>query len=248
MERTQVSMPRPAREWISRNLKWCRSSALSSDIELLKQLAYQALDDLSAEFKDVGGLNLLSDLTLEIQVHKGRRPEAAMQTNVRDGRPHAVLEILAPSRYAPGARTMVNEPKDRVYVHKTLVHELSMLFLWQITRRKAVGWEFFCAPDWFVDGWEEYLALTRSSEHTRTVTLSLYRQQVKSKWLSRVAPTINRYLDGPIVLEFMHERFSRGRLFQLLQSNKCTFADALIATLDCDEVVLFESWRQWLAS
>lgn len=234
--------------WISRQTTWRASATVSSDVDLLKRLAEQALSDLASEFGSLGGLSLLADLTLEVHVHEGSGSEASMQTDVRNGKPHAALEILAPSRQGAQGRTVVGEPKDEIYAHKTIVHELSMLFLWQVTRMKAVGWGFFCGPEWFIDGWEEYLALTRSSTHTRTVTLPLYRERVAAKWATGRQPSIDRYIDGSIILEFMYQRLGREKLFALLQSRECTFAKALRVIFCCDETELLEEWRGWLTS
>jgi len=41
-----------------------------------------------------------------------------------------------------------------------LVHEYSTVLLDLVCRAKGSGWQFFEAPKWFVQGYEEYLGLT----------------------------------------------------------------------------------------
>ncbi len=123
-----------------------------------------------------------------------------------------------------------------------------MLFLWQITRRKGGGWSFFSGPDWFVEGYEEYLSLTRSSDHSRTVTLPLYRQTARAQSLTGDSGTLDPYVDGALVLQYTHERYGRDQVLALLCSEQSAFSDALRATLGCTETELFNEWRQWLAA
>lgn len=232
--------------WLSSNVTWAAGDVSSTDLNLINRLIVQALTDLSGEFTEVGGGELLSDLRLTVRLHNGDGAEASMRTNGDASGARAQLELLAPSCHPSDARTTVGEPKNSIYVHKTLVHELSMLFLWQITRRKPRGWGFFSGPDWFVDGWEEYLSLIRSSEHSRDTTLPLYRERVNARWKAAAPDELNRYLDGAIILEFMYHRFGQGRMFRLLRAPESTFSDALKAKLGHDQASLFASFRQGL--
>ena len=232
--------------WLSTNVAWTAPSNCARDVDTLKNVFRQALADLSDGFCDLGGLDLLSDLRLTVRVHAGDRAEARMNTSVSEGAAVAALELLAPSLQPASARTMVNEPKDHFYVHKTVVHELSMLFLWQATRRKSSGWDFFSGPEWLVDGWEEYLALTRSTEHARTITFPLYRERVRKMWARGIPSTLDRYLDGPIIVESMHLTFGVEQMHALLRANESSFEDALRGVLRVDSQRVLETCRSHL--
>lgn len=237
-----------AEAWLLEHTAWSSPEALRPDLDVLRRFAAQALSALSTEFQDCGGIALLSDMKLGVRVHAGDGREACMDTTVANGEPHASLEMLAPSCQPAAARTNVNEPKNSEYVHKTIVHELSMLFLWQITRRKPTGWSFFSAPAWFTDGWEEFLALTCSSNHSRKVTLPEYRRRVKSRWTREARPALDRYLDGAIILEFVHHRFGHTPMIDLLRAKAARFDVALRNILGVDEDRLLTQWRAWLAT
>lgn len=244
LESTSSHMDHALTTWLSSNVTWAAGKVSRIDLDLVKRLVVHGVTDLSLEFAAVGGGELLSDIRLTVRLHNGDSAEACMRTNASGT--FAELELLAPSIQPSDARTIIGEPKDSIYIHKTVVHELSMLFLWQVTRRKPSGWGFFSGPDWFVDGWEEYLSLIRSSEHSRNTSLRLYRERVKVRWKSAAPAKLNRYLDGAIILQFMYDRFGRDRMFKLLRAPENTFAEALKATLECDETSLFASFQQWL--
>lgn len=234
--------------WNINNVTWESFNVPESDLAQVQEFTRRAVSDLCQTFESQGGVSLLVDLTLRVRLHRGDGAEARMRTTAVAGRPTAEMELLAPSFIPPGALTMIGEPKNARYVHKTIVHELSMLFLWQITRRKTGGWGFFAGRDWLVDGWEEYLALTTSTEHARFVTLPLYRRQVAARWAGGQPTTIDRYLDGAIILHFMHERFGQKTMFELLRSTQHTFAAALISTLHRDETQLLGEFSSWIKS
>jgi hypothetical protein len=45
-------------------------------------------------------------------------------------------------------------------VRKTVVHECAGLWLDVVRRQRIPSWSFWSAPAWFVQGTEEYLAIT----------------------------------------------------------------------------------------
>lgn len=246
--------------WLAQHTTWTiEDDPPEEDRRLVRELVRQGLEDLSAEFQDEGRLGLLSDLRLEVVVHgkptavfcHGQTDhvgegQALTCTDERNGQPFATIRILAPSRHSPAARTIVDEPKDGTYIHKTLVHELSMLFLWRITRRKPAGWRLWDpnTPRWFYDGYEEYLSLIRSTPHSRQVTLPKYRARAQEN-LSAGVP-VDVYVRGALILEYLHERFGRPKLIALLRSEQPTFQGALRATLGSDETAIFNGWHVWM--
>jgi hypothetical protein len=246
--------------WLAQHATWAsEDDPPAEDRSLVRELVRQSLEDLSTEFQEEGGLGLLSDLRLEIVVH-GKPAEVVIQGKTqrvcegqsptyaegRNGRTFATTRILAPSRHSPAARTIIGEPMDRDYVHKTLVHEMSMLFLWQLTRRKSAGWGLWdpSTPQWFYDGYEEYLSLIRSTPHARQVTRPKYRARAQANLATGVP--IDVYVQGALTLEYLHERFGRARLIALLRSEQPTFQDALRTALGCDETAILDGWRAWM--
>jgi len=246
-----------ADSWLEQHATWTsQGDPPGEDVSIVRQIVREALEDLAVEFEDAGGLELLSDVRLEVVVHG--KPAAVVcngetvhvgggtALTCTGGRSAATIHILALSRHSPTAHTNVGEPMDRAYFHKTLVHEISILFLWRITRQKVTGWGMWTAPRWFYDGYEDYLSLIRSTPHSREVTLPKYRARAQMN-LAAGAP-VDVYVQGALILEYMHERFGHAKLVSLLRSEQPTFARALRATLGCDEVALLDGWRAWMKS
>ena len=160
-------------------------------------------------------------------------------------------------RRSKWTRFSSGEPMDNAYFFKTVVHEYSSIVLEQITRSKRKGWTICKAPSWFVQGYQEYLALTLSSDHSRTVTVSLYKD-LCTRDPTRVhlcgppdklmLTVKNDYVDGAVLLMFMHEEFGRDRVHALLKSDSKTFCQALATELGLDYAGLFRRWQKWLSN
>src|SRR5688572_11692504 len=140
-------------QWLA-TVTWnVRSSALQDAGEARHTLG-EVTANLHQVFLPVGGTHLLSSLRLSVDLHAGEADESSMDTNRVGTSSTAMLTLCGPSHLR--GMTITGEPKDASYYFKTLLHEVSMLFLWQTTVHKTAGWSFFGAPNWFSDGWEEY--------------------------------------------------------------------------------------------
>jgi hypothetical protein len=162
----------------------------------------------------------------------------------------AVIDLLTLSAYDKAYRSNVGERADDDYYRKLVVHEYSTILLDRITRSKKTGWRFFSAPRWFVDGYEEYLGLTLSSPHNRKAVLGKYLTVLKQN-PDRVDFDLGMnvedpYIDGAMVLLFMHEMFGRERVHGLLLSTEPRFGKAVLATLGISFEQFHERWGKWL--
>jgi hypothetical protein len=166
----------------------------------------------------------------------------------QDGK-HATLHVLAPSQSPADARTMIGEAQDEAYYRRVLTHELSTLFLGVVMERKASGWNFGAAPTWFVQGYQEFLGLNCSTDHARDVTQVRYLEALALN-PDRVGLTVvvaNDYLDGAVLVRFMHERFGKERVQDLLRSTAPTFDAALEHELGVTPELLVNEFRAWLS-
>ena len=159
------------------------ASGFEDDAKKAQGYLNAAVKGLLDEFGPTPLQSLLRDASVHIYLHPRPTPKASESTativsGVRNDRYFAKVHILTPSAYGSGSRTNVGEPRDDSYFFKTLVHEYSTVALERL-RRSEPGWSFFSAPRWFYQGYEEYLALTRSSEKARTVTLQKYKKKLK---------------------------------------------------------------------
>ncbi len=92
------------------------------------------------------------------------------------------IHFLTPSAMPPGQTTVTGLKKDDDYFFHILVHEYTTTAL-EYFNEKAGGWEFSttAAPNWFIQGYEEYMGLNYSSDTNRDATSTAYKQLVASK-------------------------------------------------------------------
>lgn len=148
----------------------------------------------------------------------------------------ANLHLLAPSKHSSNARTSVGEPKDENYFERLIAHEVYTIALQALFRTKDKGWTFYRAPRWFYQGIQEYLALTRSNEHARTVTLAKYRAAAKADPRRHDSA----YVGGALKIAYFVERYGWKKLVRLMKSDKPTFGRAFHAVTGIN-VAPFES-------
>jgi hypothetical protein len=142
--------------------------------------------------------------------------------------PVCELHFLTPSAYAASDHccTKIGEPRDIDQLHRIAAHEYSTILLDRLTRQRT-GWRFHDAPQWFEQGYEEYLGCVLASDHTRKVTLAKYRELVaNAPDRLRDTDVENPYIDGAVLVEFLHERFGREKVQAILMSTASTFEDA----------------------
>jgi hypothetical protein len=162
----------------------------------------------------------------------------------------AVIDLLAPSAYDPNYRSNINEPAGDDYIHKLVMHEYSTILLDRITRAKKSGWSFFTAPRWFTDGYEEYLGLMLSSPHNREEVLAKYLAMQKDD-PDRIGFDFgvgikDDYIDGGLLLLFMHETFGKERVHAILKSEERRFGRAMASALGVGLDDFQKRWDEWL--
>jgi hypothetical protein len=155
--------------------------------------------------------------------------------------------FLAPSTVLEPDRccTTAGEPFDENAMHRIVAHEYAGVFLERYNRKHA-GWRFHSAPEWFVQGYEEYLALMLSNEHSRTVTLEKYKDFHRED-PARVGflGVENPYSDGALLLHFLHEEFGKPKVEAVLSSKQRTFGKALTIELGVTPDQLTARWNRW---
>ncbi|MCG8409084.1 MAG: hypothetical protein MI923_28085 [Phycisphaerales bacterium] len=230
--------------------------ALEADARKIDGFMEKAYSALCDEFAEYGPKKLLENVRLTLQLHAKPNDYAStavmtLHTSYRRDTCNAELHLLAPSKHGAADRTMVGDPKDDAYFHKTLVHEYASLFMAQITRKKPKGWRFSKAPNWFIQGYPEFLSLTRASEFSRKHTLKKYKRMIKDD-PNRVdfsfgVEVHDPYTDGAMIVAFMHDTFGANALQQALASRESTFGRAITQSLGVDLPKFASKWKQWLA-
>jgi hypothetical protein len=181
---------------------------------------------------------------------KASERTALITTGVDKGKYYAVIDLLTLSAYDPNYRNNINQPADDDYFHKLVMHEYSTILLERITRSKKAGWTFFGAPRWFIDGYEEYLGITCSAPGNRKEFMEKYLAMHR-KTPARVSfdfgiEVENEYIDGALLLLFMHETFGKKRVQAILTSAEPRFGTAMARELGVNLEEFKKRWDGWL--
>lgn len=229
------------------------------DASDVKAMADASMSSLRSYFRELQPDMLLRTVTIDIYLHDTPNDKASEGTATAmtqgdgygpDSAYRMELHFLVPSRFGTESRTMMNEPKDANYHAKTMAHELSTAFLERALRIKSCGWRSG-APSWFVQGYQEYLGLTCSNDHNRTVMLKKYVEalrkspgRVQEAWGIRVE---NDYLDGAVLLAYMHDVYGPSRVKGILTSEKPTFGEAIESSLRVTQRSFYEGYWKWVS-
>jgi hypothetical protein len=224
------------------------------DAKKVQQLLDASIAALKTEFD---GLPVADLLTVDCALYlhpkgSGKASEYSVSITTRqDGDKYtAVIDLLTPSAYSPTYRSNVGEPAGDDYFAKLVMHEYSTILLERITRTKKGGWSFYSAPQWFTDGYEEYLGLMRTTPRNRNEVFAKYLATQKAD-PGRVTfefgiSVADPYIDGALLLAFMHDEFGRKRVQAILTSREPRFGKALAAGLGVGLDEFQKRWADWL--
>lgn len=231
---------------------------LEADAAALRAALDRGIEAFRKQFAPLDVDALLSKATVTIRLHAEPTPRAGVgtattRTGTRDGTAetyYASVDMLAPSAHPAGVTTRAGEPMDLAYSKRILVHEVGTVLLDLVCRCKGGGWQFFDAPEWFVQGYEEYLGLTYADERAGPVTLGRYVAAVAAhpEWISFDFgfDVTEPYVAGPVLLHFMHERYGGAKVRAVLTSREPTFGRAMRRALGVDLDGFRDDWKAWL--
>ncbi|HEY8505798.1 MAG TPA: hypothetical protein VIL46_14530 [Gemmataceae bacterium] len=228
--------------------------ANEADARKVKGFLDAGVASLKKEFAEFPVDDLLR-VNCRIFLHPGRTDraseyQATITTGRENGKYYAVIDLLTPSAYGPNYRSNVNEPAGDDYFSKLVMHEYSTILLEQLTRSKKAGWTYFSAPRWWVDGYEEYLALMHSTPRNRNEVLRKYLAVHKGD-PDRIAfdygiGVKDDYIDGALLLLFMHETFGKEKVHAVLASEAPWFGKAMASALGVGLDEFKKRWDEWL--
>jgi hypothetical protein len=224
------------------------------DAEKVRGFLDAGIESLRKEFTDFPVDDLLR-VNPVIYLHPKATDKASeytttITTGVDKGKYYAVIDLLTPSAYNPKYRNNIKQPADDDHFHKLVVHEYSTILVERITRAKKTGWTFFTAPRWFTDGYEEYLGITCSSPRNRKEFVEKYLAK-HEKARARVSFDFgigveDDYIDGSLLLLFMHETFGKKRVQAVLTSGEPRFGTAMARELGIGLEEFKKRWDEWL--
>jgi hypothetical protein len=152
-------------------------------------------------------------------------------------------------------RTSLGLPKDDNYHAKVIMSEYITVghYVVQASRAKTDGWRYYSAPNWFVQGLQEYDGIFHTTEANREVTKAALfawaRNHPSAFECCSCGLTIaNVYNGGATFVAFLAAQFGESIRARLLQDTASTFDAALEnRTKPYRLNELFDKFRAWLA-
>lgn len=118
--------------------------------------------------------------------------------------------------------------------------------------RTSGGWRYYSAPNWFVQGLQEYDAIFHTTDYNRTMTAQRLIEWAKRNptKFSCCAPQLqiaDDYNGGATFAAFLADKFGEDIHPRLLRNPATTFESALASeTKPYSLVELFDLFRMWL--
>jgi hypothetical protein len=170
-----------------------------------------------------------------------------------------VISFLAPS--APVWKdlhglTSLRLPKDENYQAKVLLSEYITVghYVVQDARTKSSAWRYYSAPDWFVQGLQEYDGIFHTTDANRETAGAALLAWARSHpaafqccdWGLKISDVYN---GGAVFVTFLAVQFGEDIHARLLRDDSPTFIDALKNQTKLDSLPeLFTKFQAWLAA
>ena len=231
-------------------------SGLEQDAIYIEESIEYAIEKMDTAFPFWSPRERINDIDFEVILHpKGKylekiratiSPGFTMINNGYDDDGYfAKLHICTPS-HITDELTSMRKPMDRTYHNVLMIHEFFTVIADQISKEKEKGWHIYSAPNWFIQGLEQYVALSISENDEE---IKDYIRTVQSK------PSIIQtdfglevtqdYTGGTVLLAFIC-RNGNEIIKDILESTEPTFARAMTAVLDTDFPTFISEFEAWM--
>lgn len=167
------------------------------------------------------------------------------------------IEMLAPSapafKSATATSSLLMPKNDANYHAKILTSEYIPIGHYEVQNaRPTGGWKYYSAPNWFVQGLQEYDAIFHSTDTNRVITgrrLSEWAVANQAAF-SCCSPDLvikDAYNGGATFMAFLAAQFGEDVHARLLRDSSSTFAAALTSvTKPYSRPELFAKFEEWL--
>jgi hypothetical protein len=193
------------------------------------------------------------------------RPENDIDTNVSgqnrccatdsQGRKTGTIFLLGPSAAIWKERPLLSSlglPKEGDDYHaKVLMSEYIPIGHQAVQDRRAGGWSYYSAPQWFVQGLQEYDAIYHTTDTNRTTTaanLMTWARQNDARFAccAKGLELGDPYNGGAAFMAFLAAEFGEGIHERILRNGASAFDDALAAETKRSPAELLSRFRTWV--
>lgn len=164
------------------------------------------------------------------------------------------LLTLSSPTWTPNLKSSLGLPKNGEDYHaKVLLSEYVPIGHYTVQdQRKSGGWSYYDAPNWFVQGLQEYDAIFHTTDYNRTATTKRLlewakRNPTKFNCCTPGLGIADDYNGGATFMAFLAEKFGEDIHARLLRNSSPTFAAALASeTKPYSLAELFSLFQKWL--
>jgi hypothetical protein len=178
------------------------------------------------------------------------RRDAGIQTGTID-----YLAPSSPAWNAPHLKTSLGLPKDDDFHAKVMMSEYIPIGHYAVQdARTSGGWRYYSAPEWFVQGLQEYDAIFHTTDTNREVTAKRLLEWARNNptKFGCCSPNLaitDVYNGGATFVAFLAAQFGEDIHARLLRNTASTFDAALADETKLSSVPdLFDRFRMWLDS
>ena len=191
--------------------------------------------------------------TDDIDVNESGQNRCCVTTN--RGRITGTIKLLTPSSPAwkntklKSSLGLLKNAPD--YSVKVLLSEYIPIAHYCVqAARPAGGWEYYDAPNWFIQGLQEYDAIFHTTVYNRKWTaaslLSWAKSERKGFTCCKPIKLGDDYNGGAIFMAFLAERFGEDVHKRILQDSSPTFDGAILKETGHSLPELFDMFQSWL--
>lgn len=219
------------------------------DVDRISRLLDNSIAALTDEFASFGGVRLLDEVDLSIVLYPNDNDRVTTGRSLSETIGSTVqLSFLTPSKYDAGALNSAGQPFDDNAWQHQITHELVTTFAQRATLSKSAGWVYFQAPNWFMQGYEEYLGHVLSPG--AGVRVDSLRAQLAARELRLSVSedgeilSSDPYLQGLFMVRWLHEEYGRDFASKIFRNESATFWEAMKSEFHATPVQIITKWRE----
>ena len=227
-------------------------TGFESDADMMQRLCAQASSQLEAYFAPQNPAELMKPVSGVLRLLDGPAAGVTDNDSLADTQPRG-RSLDVEVRHLTPSRNKTHGTWDVQHHLQMMVHELSIPFLGQITRRRWTGWQFLdekVTPDWFRDGYEEYLAIALISATGMRSPQGVHAESRSDRHGLHSHSDLDRkrYVYGASIMARLHDLTDNRTVQSILSVQRTTFDEALEAQTGFTRDTLFRRWKDWLGT
>ncbi|MCC0566765.1 hypothetical protein [Brevibacillus borstelensis] len=158
------------------------------------------------------------------------------------------LHLLAQSAHYRNCCTNTGKNFDDQYFLTTTIHEVMSIPLKRVIRQKSSGWnDIYRAPDWFVQGVQEYYGTHYGKDDSIAVMIRNVKNDRSRIVISPSGVRVKGiYDDGAVLVTFLFDTYGKEKMHKLFMSKESTFERAFAAEIGSYSE-LARAFDNWIA-